>query len=217
MSISRRHLVVLTIFALACATSVTAEQGDKEVGFRLFYATASASSAGTVADTASSITLSSGPGVEINWLLYPLDELSVELSIGASPHPVGTSGGSLGGLDGGTLWRLPVSAVAQYRPDLFGEWNPYIGLGLVYNATVYDMSAAYKEWLSDADFSSDVGIVVQVGIDYTLNVRWSANLDLRYMGMRTTATLEGLDGAILDELDFKLDPWVIGLGFRYRY
>ena len=44
MSIGKRPFVVLTIFALAFAASVSAEQGDKEFGFRLFYATASASS-----------------------------------------------------------------------------------------------------------------------------------------------------------------------------
>jgi outer membrane protein W len=210
-------LALSLILTLAVSASVNAEQGDKLVGFRLFYATGSASSVGTVADSGSKVTLSSGPGVELDWVLYPLDELSVELSIGASPHSVGTSGGAFGGLDGGTLWRFPLSAVAQYRPDLFGEWNPYVGLGLVYNANVYDMSAAYKEWLSNVDFSSDVNVVVQVGVDYALSLRWAANLDLRYMGMRTTATFEALDGAALDEVDLKLDPWVIGLGFRFRY
>ncbi len=44
----------------------------------------------------------------------------------------------------------------------------------------------------------------------------SANLDLRYMGMTTTGTFISLDGA-RDELSFSMNPWVVGLGFRYRY
>ena len=201
---------------LLCAGLAVAEQGDTEVGFRLLWVTGSATAAGSIADTGSSPTLSSGPGIEFDWVLWPLDELTVELSIGASPLPVGTSGGSLGGIDGGTLWRIPLSAVAQYRPDLYGKFDPYVGLGLVYNATIYDLSSAYKEVFSKASFSSDVNIVVQAGVNYTLDERWSANLDLRYMGMTTTGTFISLDGA-RDELSFSMNPWVVGLGFRYRY
>ena len=38
----------------------------------------STTSSGTVADTGSSVTLASGPGVEIDWTIAPLDELTVE-------------------------------------------------------------------------------------------------------------------------------------------
>jgi outer membrane protein len=193
-----------------------AEQGDTEVGFRLMYVTGSATGSGTIGDTESTPTLSSGPGVEIDWVLWPLDELTVELSAGVSPHPVGTSGGDLAGLDGGELWRIPLSAVAQYRPDLYGPFDPYVGLGLVYNFTSYQMSSAYEEIFAKGNFSNDLNIVAQVGLNYTLDERWSANLDLRYMGMKTTGTFTDADGAT-GQSQFSLNPWVIGLGFRYRY
>ena len=217
MPIHRQLLIGALAVLHLCGYPAFAEQGDTEVGFRLLYVTGSAKAAGSIADTGSSPTLSSGPGIEVDWVLWPLDELTVEIVIGASTHPVGTSGGSLSGVDGGTLWRLPLSAVAQYRPDLYGRFDPYVGLGLVYNATIYDKSAAYKEVFSKASFSSDVNIVVQAGVNYELDNRWSANLDLRFMGMTTTGTFTSLDGASRDELDFKFDPWVVGLGFRYRY
>ena len=202
---------------LLCGSFASAEKGDTEVGFRLLYVTGSTKAAGTIGETGSSPTLSSGPGIEIDWVLWPLDELTVELSIGASPLPVGTSGGTLGGLDGGSLWRLPLSAVAQYRPDLYGSFDPYVGLGLVYNATIYDMSSAYKEVFSQVSFSSDASIVAQVGVNYELDLRWSVNLDLRYRGMTTQGTFTSLDGTDQDRMQFSFDPWVVGLGFRYRY
>lgn len=213
---SQRFLLALMAILLS-GSSVSAEKGDTEVGFRLMYVTGSVKAAGTIGDTGSSPTLSSGPGIEVDWVLWPLDELTVELSIGASPHPVGTSDGSLSGLDGGTLWRLPLSAVAQYRPDLYGRFDPYVGLGLVYNATIYDMSSAYKEVFSKVSFSNDANIVVQAGVNYELDDRWSANLDLRYMGMTTDGTFTSLDGANRDEMSLRFDPWVVGLGFRHRY
>ena len=193
-----------------------AEQGDTEAGFRLMWVTGSATAAGTIADTGSSPTLSSGPGIEVDWVLWPLDELTVEMSIGASPLPVGTSGGSLGGINGGTLWRLPLSAVAQYRPDLDGKFDPYVGLGFVYNIMVFDDSSAYKELFSEAKFSNEIDLVAQVGVNYSLDLRWSANLDLRYMGLRTTGSFVSMDGN-RDDLSFSMNPWVVGLGFRYRY
>lgn len=216
MSSLQRTAATLIAITLV-AGLVSAEKGDTEVGFRLLYITGSAKASGTIGDTGSSPTLSSGPGIELDWVLWPLDELTVEIAIGASTHPVGTSGGSLGGLDGGTLWRIPVSAVAQYRPDLYGKFDPYVGLGLVYNATVYDESAAYKELFSKASFSSEVDLVVQAGVNYELDARWSANLDIRFMGMSTTASFTSADGATQGAADFRFDPWVVGLGFRYRY
>ena len=198
------------------AGGAAAEKGDSEVGFRLMYVTGSATGSGLIHDTGSSPTLSSSPGVEIDWVLWPLDELTVELSAGVSSHPVGTTGGDLTGLNGGELWRIPLSAVAQYRPDLNGPFDPYVGLGLVYNVTSYRMSSAYDEIFSKGDFSNDLNIVAQVGVNYTLDVRWSANLDLRYMGMKTTGTFTVADGST-GQSQFSLNPWVIGLGFRYRY
>ncbi len=68
-----------------------------------------------------------------------------------------------------------------------------------------------------ASFSSDVNIVVQAGVNYELDVRWSANLDLRYMGMDITGSFTSPDGGTHDEMDLRFNPWVVGLGFRYRY
>jgi len=209
-------LVPAVCLCLLIAGGVAAEQGDTEVGFRLMYVTGSATGSGTIGDTDSSPSLASGPGVEIDWVLWPLDELTVELSAGVSSHSVGTSGGDLAGLDGGELWRFPLSAVAQYRPVLHGPFDPYVGLGLVYNLTSYRMSSAYEEIFSKGAFSNDLNIVAQVGLNYTLDVRWSANLDLRYMGMKTTGTFTVADGTSSSS-QFSLNPWVIGLGFRYRY
>lgn len=216
MSEATRTLILTACMCLLIAGAAAAEKGDTEVGFRLMYVTASATGSGTIDDTGSSPSLSSGPGVEIDWVLWPLDELTIELSAGVSPHPVGTSGGDLAGTDGGTLWRIPLSAVAQYRPDLYGPFDPYVGLGLVYNLSRYAMSSAYDELYSKGEFSNDLNIVAQVGLNYTLDVRWSANLDLRYMGMKTTGTFTAADGAA-GESKISFSPWVIGLGFRYRY
>lgn len=215
---SRRSTVLVLAIAafLLWVNPISAEQGDTEVGFRLMWVTGSATAGGTIADTGSSPTLSSGPGIEFDWVWWPFDELTVELSIGASPHPVGTSGGDLGGIDGGTLWRLPLSAVAQYRPDLDSKFDPYVGLGFVYNVMILDESSAYKELFKDMSFSNEIDLVAQVGVNYSLDYRWSANLDLRYMGLRTTGTFVGMDGS-RDDLTFSMNPWVVGLGFRYRY
>lgn len=216
MSKQRRFLISSVAILLLCCGPAAAEQGDTEVGFRLMWVTGSATGSGTIGASGSSPTLSSGPGLEIDWIYWPFDELTVEFSIGASPHPVGTVGGTFDGVDGGTLWRVPLSAVAQYRPDLFGKFDPYVGLGAVYNVMTYDESSTYNEHLSKAGFSNEIDIVAQIGVNYAIDVRWSANLDVRYMGLSTTGTFVTNDGAS-NELSFSMNPWVVGLGFRYRY
>lgn len=210
------RIAVVAAAVLAVTGAVSAEQGDTEVGFRLVWVTGSATGAGTLTGVGGSPTLSSAPGIEVDWVLWPLDELSVELSLGASPHPIGIRGGDLAGLDLGSLWRLPVSAVAQYRPDLFGRFDPYVGLGVVYNAAIVDESSASKAEFSQIGFSKDVDVVAQLGVTYDLDVRWSANLDVRYMGWSTTGTLTSTDGTV-DSLQLTMNPWVVGLGFRFRY
>jgi outer membrane protein len=212
----RTALVMVISSAIGTASAVAA-QGDSETGFRLLWVTAGASSAGTIGGTGSSVTLSSGPGIEFGWILAPLDELSVEMSVGLTAHSVGTSGGTFEGIDGGTLWRVPISATAQYHPNVFARFDPYVGLGLVYNFASYRMSSSYEVLVSDVHFSQGLGIVAQVGVSYPIDIRWSANADLRFMGMTTTGTFTGLDSAPIAGLDFAIDPWVIGLGFRYRY
>lgn len=212
----RLLIALLTPLVLVSTAPACAEQGDSEIGFRALYVTASSTGAGTLGDNGSSPTLSSGPGVELSWLLWPLDELSVELCAAVSAHPLGTVGGSLDGIDGGTLWRIPLSAVAQYRPDFGGPFVPYVGLGVVFNVTTSSAPETLQEHFPDVEFSDDLDLAAQIGIDYRLDTRWSANLDLRFMGMRTTATYAAADG-VVDDIDFDLNPWVIGLGFRLRY
>ena len=212
---------VVAVLIAVDAGFAFAEKGDTEVGFRLIYVTGSATGVGSIADTDSSPdACHRDPGIEIDWVLWPLDELTVEMSLGASPHPVGTTGGTLDGIDGGTLWRLPLSAVAQYRPDLYAQVRP-LCRSRVWSTTSNDLRrfiGAYQELFSDVVSSpATINIVVQAGVNYELDLRWSANLDLRYMGMDITGSFTGLDGSTRDEMGFRFDPWVVGLGFRYRY
>jgi outer membrane protein len=214
----RAPLPVIGLTALVMAAlPAPAEQGDTEVGFRLLGLSASATADGEIAGTGGTPELSSNIGTDVSWLLWPLDRLAVELSLGVSAHPLEASGGELAGVDGGTLWRLPVSAVAQYRFALFGPFHPYVGLGLSYNVTKLRSSSAYDERFSEVGFSDDVGVVVQAGLDYALDERWSANLDLRFMAMRTDAVFTDAGSGATSDVGFPLDPWVVGLGFRYRY
>ena len=58
------------------------------------------------------------------------------------------------------------------------------------------------------------GGALQVGADYMVNKNWSLNLDVKYVWMDTDVRLTST-GATLGSLD--IDPWLIGIGARYRF
>ncbi|MCU0304873.1 MAG: outer membrane beta-barrel protein [Thermoanaerobaculales bacterium] len=211
-----RRLSTVLAALLALAAPALAEQGDTEVGFRALWVAGSATGDRELGDTGSSPTLSSGPGLEIGWVAWPLDWLTVELAAGASALPLETTGGSLGSLDLGTVWAFPLSAVAQYRPPLYGPFDPYVGIGLAYTLNLLDESDAAAAAFTDIELTDELGLVVEAGVAYHLDVRWSATLDLRYVGWETTGRFTSADGSV-DESALGLDPWVVGLGFRYRF
>jgi outer membrane protein len=60
---------------------------------------------------------------------------------------------------------------------------------------------------------NSAGAAAQFGLDWSIDKRWFANLDLKYIDMSTTATLSNAaTGAAAYTTDVKINPWVLGLG-----
>ncbi len=120
-------------------------------------------------------------------------------------------------LDGGWVWLFPVTAVAQFHIPVYGKWDPYLGLGVAWTFPVDDLSSEIKdEGVQEIDFKGTVGLAAQGGVNYSLDNRWYANFDVRYLGVSLEATVTTADGE-LEPVDLDIEPWVVGFGFGYRF
>jgi outer membrane protein len=156
---------------------------------------------------------SSVPGVsvdsawtaELDFTYFFTPNLAVELIAAAAKHQVNLNGNGIG-----KVGVLPPTLTLQYHFTQFGVWKPYLGAGLNYTY-FYDRELA-NDTLEIG--SNSWGGALQGGVDYMLDRNWSVNFDLKYIWMDTDVTVKST-GANLG--DVNIDPWVLGVGVRYRF
>ncbi len=96
----------------------------------------------------------------------------------------------------------------------------YAGAGINYTIFFKDktssqftstMDAALGGGVTSTDVSVDgaFGLVAQAGVDIDINKDWCLNLDVKYIDLDTTATIQ-VNGADAATVDFDLNPLVIG-------
>lgn len=110
----------------------------------------------------------------------------------------------------GTFKQLPPTLMAQYHFSPDAAFQPYIGAGL--NLTLISkVKLAVANVPLDLENSS-LGVALQAGFDYKLTEKTYLNFDLKRVVIRSDV-LAG--GARLTEA--KLDPWLISVGYGWRF
>jgi outer membrane protein len=165
---------------------------------------------GILPDTGSDLTPALSADVDDAWVpevdfTYFLSEnISFELILATAEHDVSASG-----IDLGSVWILPPTLMAQYRPNPQGQIQPYVGAGV--NYTIF-----YNEE-GTAGFSTDYddifGFALQAGADIMIDEHWLFNVDVKKIWLSTDVSVN--NGAVVGEVD--IDPWVVGIGFGYRF
>jgi outer membrane protein len=167
--------------------------------------------------TDNTLKLHSGWGLELDALLMFSERFGVELSIGASAHRFCVTAGDWGEIDAGRVWLVPVSAIAQFHPPVYGQWDPYVGIGVSWVPPIYNGSAELTDaGITSLDLEGGVGVAAQLGVNYQLDHRWYANIDLRYSGASLDARVR------TEEEDFPtvsldITPFTVSLGFGYKF
>ena len=201
---------------VAIAGIASAQSPEWRYGGRVSWVTAGTRS-DELGDTGSTLDLQSGLGVEFDATLMFSDQFGVELSVGASAHRLQVSGGDPGTIDAGRLWLVPLTAIAQYHHPVYGPWDPYIGLGLTWAAPFYKESEdASDAGIEEMEFEGGPAIAAQIGVNYQLDNRWYANVDLRYSGTSVDAQVRTDEGD-LPTVTLDIKPLVISLGFGYKF
>ncbi|MBC9205488.1 OmpW family protein [Roseomonas aerophila] len=157
-------------------------------------------------DPSNSVT----PQLDVTWFATP--NLSLNLIAATTRHDVTVRGSALGDVDLGRVWLLPPTLTLQYHPLPQSRISPYVGAGINYTVA-YNEGGSRSAAISKVDVEDSWGWALNAGVDYELSPHWAANIDVKKLFLRPDVSVNS--GAIGARAD--LDPWIIGVGVRYRF
>ena len=143
------------------------------------------------------------PEVDVSYFFTP--ELAAELVLTyPQKHSI-----RLGNTHIGSLHQLPPTLLAQYHFTQLGALKPYVGAGLNFtNFSKVHFVAGVPASIEHNSF----GLALQVGVDYEIAKNVYLNLDVKHVDIDTNVKISGANVG-----NFKVDPWLIGVGVGYRF
>jgi len=142
---------------------------------------------------------------ELDFTYFFTPNLAAELIAAWAKHEVTLNGNSLG-----KVGVLPPTLTLQYHFTNLGAFKPYVGGG--FNYTYFYENELANGTLNINDNSW--GGALQAGFDYQIQKNWYLNADVKYLWINTKVNVTAT-GAELGSLD--INPWVFGVGVRYRF
>jgi len=222
-TIMKRHrtAAILTFLAVSqIAAPAMAKQGDVLLRARAIMVAPNESSGGiTPAFPGERVSVNNSVMPELDVTYMATNHIGFELIAATTKHSIaGTSGttGSIGKL--ASTWVLPPTLTAQYHFNPAGKVRPYVGAGI--NYTVFYASKA-SSGLEAAVGKTRVGLsdsfgwAVQAGTDIDLTKNVFLNFDIKYIKIKTNATLNTA-AAGTQRVSVKLNPIVVGVGIGIR-
>lgn len=209
MRISSVFKTVSCAFALQLAAgSAIAADGESPWLVRLRAIDVAPSESSTVSiGGEAKVDTSIVPELDITY--FWSQNVATELILATSKHDVSAIGTALGDLSLGDTWVLPPTLLMQYHFNPEGTVKPYVGAGVnytfFYNADAGDVASI--------DYDNGFGLALQAGVDFRIKDNWYFNVDAKKLWLNTDVSING--GAVTADVD--LDPWVLGLGFGYRF
>ncbi|MFC5552152.1 OmpW/AlkL family protein [Massilia aerilata] len=142
------------------------------------------------------------PEVDIAYFFTPHWAAELVLTY-PQKHTVTLDGASIG-----TFKHLPPTLTAQYHFLPGTTIDPYVGAGL--NYTLLSKVALLN---GGARLEHDsLGLALQAGVDFRIDSRWSVNLDVKKVQIRSDVEIDGVRASRV-----KVDPVLLGLGVGYRF
>lgn len=106
----------------------------------------------------------------------------------------------------GTFNHLPPTLTAQYHFTDLPGYKPYVGLGVNYTkVSGVDLNGLTLD-------NSSTGAAVQLGVDFPIDKKWSLNVDVKKVYIKTDVYSGTTNLGTL-----KLDPTLLGVGIGYRF
>ncbi|HJV71770.1 OmpW/AlkL family protein [Ideonella sp.] len=146
------------------------------------------------------------PEVDISYFLSPNFALELILTY-PQKHDVKSAGAKIG-----TFKHLPPTLTAQYHFTGMG-WRPYVGLGLNYtHISDVNWDPAVEAALQPSLKKDSFGLAAQIGADVPVGGGWLLNVDVKKVQIGTEVSSFGAKVG-----DFKVDPWLVSVGFGKRF
>ena len=118
-----------------------------------------------------------------------------------------------GGTKIGSLKHLPPTLTVQYHFTGSGDFKPYLGAGLNYTRfSSVEFIPAVEAALSPSIDKNSFGLAFQAGFDYKLSTNVYLNFDVKKVQIRTDVSSAGTKVG-----EFRVDPWLIGIGIGQRF
>jgi outer membrane protein len=202
----KKIAICLSIAASLTATSAFAEDSPWLIRARAVnIAPANESNGGgPLGLPADAITVSSKVIPEVDFSYFFTPHIAAELILTyPQKHSV-----YLNGADIGNFKHLPPTLTMQYHfmPD--AQINPYLGAGINYTriSDVNLLNGAatleHNSW----------GLALQAGMDVKINQKWSFNVDVKKVQIRSDVLSGGVAVSRV-----KVDPVLFGVGVGYRF
>ena len=142
------------------------------------------------------------PEVDISYFFTPHWAAELILTY-PQKHEVTLDGSKIG-----TFKHLPPTLTAQYHFLPGAGIDPYIGAGINYTllskVNLLDGAARLEH--------DSVGLALQAGFDVRLDDRWSINVDVKKLQIRSDVEIGGVRASRV-----KVDPLLFGVGVGYRF
>jgi outer membrane protein len=198
----RTVLCAIALLSTAAAnTALAMDQGDWLIRF-------GASSVDPKSNNHPDVSVDSATSATFNFTYKMTANWGVEL---LAAYPFEHDIYLVGGPEVGSTKHLPPTVSLQYHfmPD--ATFQPYLGLGVNYtnffNEKLYGPLEGASLRLDDS-----WGFAGEIGADIMLGETWLLNLNARYIGIESDATVNGQPFGKV-----KIDPWVYGAHVGIRF
>lgn len=147
------------------------------------------------------------PEVDISYFLNPNFALELILTY-PQKHDVKSAGAKIG-----SFKHLPPTLTAQYHFTGLSGWRPYVGLGVNYtHLSDVNWDPAVEAALQPSLKKDSFGLAAQLGADVPVGGGWLLNVDVKKVQIGTEVSSFGAKVG-----DFKVDPWLVSVGFGKRF
>ena len=108
----------------------------------------------------------------------------------------------------GSFKHLPPTLLAQYHFLPGAQIDPYVGAGINYTLiSKVDILNGAGRLEHDS-----IGAALQAGVDFRIDSKWSVNLDVKKVQIRSDVDINGVRASRV-----RIDPVLFGVGVGYRF